>query len=250
MKRILYSIVLLIIPIYAHADVNSRMASRAPVQIDCAPLNPPRQPSEQVTLRAKAEIDSLVKKLLSGSFDVGGDAIKKDLLASIPNADKVLEKQMRAYLLCLAMKQNPERSPELLTFFLSDALPTYGQSRLANSVIKSHTFPKQGRLSLSSQEANVFDNGAIVFDITIDMVNLNEQGRRAANLNKSDSSLQPEIGVLLTYEPRRGTSQQFESTFFLRQTKKFQLGNRRFALTLTDIYEGTSTAEFLVQHLK
>jgi len=248
MKNSLLKVLLLAVSGYAFADGTYRSTT---VDINCEPLNPPRQTSTEVEARAKAGVETLLKRLpiLSGEGGIEGKFSQEDLLKGIPNADRIMEAQLRAYLVCEAIRQSPNQTLELLQIFYGQILPAYGQAKIAPSVVPVKPFPNNGRITLLTGASNLFDRGTLFIELDPTNAQTADDEYKKDAANKAPEG--PAVSIDITYKPKLGPEQHsIPQKFHLNDVRKYNFGDKKFSLKFVEYYDGSGSADFEVQQLK
>lgn len=135
------------------------------IPINCEPLAPKQTPSTEVENQIKAGLDVFAKRFITGSGEISTKVSRSDLLANVPNADKVIIAQTAAYLFCVTYVRNGD--PKAITQFATQVLPALGYKNEMKKVTPVVTFPKNGSISFEEDTPVVFDNGAFTMNIYI-----------------------------------------------------------------------------------
>jgi hypothetical protein len=249
MREVIIGTTLALIAASASADGVGRATA---VEINCDPLIPARQPTTEVETRAKAGVEALLKRIpiLSGEASGNVRITREDLLKGVPNSDRVIESQLRAYLICQAIKQRPDRSLELAQLFVGQVLPAANQNAQAAAVLPSEPFPKSGRITIPPSGSAVFDKGTLVIEASP----LGDDEVRTFFKLKPGEKLMytgPLLNVVVVSKPYGAPEIATPAaTFKLNDARKYSIGGRRFLLTFKELFDGSGTAEFLVQPIQ
>lgn len=215
---------------------------RAPVVVDCKVIAPTQEITREVEIKAQADVDAIVKKILNAG--ASAKYTQEDMKRWMPNSDKVIEKQLRAYLLCVAMQQDPARAADVVELFFTELLPQLDRragQKLAPSL------PKNGKVILQSEQQNLFESGTLSFQITPKMEALDETSRKISGLSKKDPLEQWQVPMDIIYRPVNGEAISRSTVFVVKQKRTFYFGGHGFSMTLLDVYDGNNAAAFLVQ---
>jgi hypothetical protein len=216
-------------------DANADSIIGSPPKMDCAPLAPKNTPSEEIKTNVYLQIEGISKRLFEGAVGAGGIYTKQDLLAKIPNADKVLVAQLSAYFLCEAARSHSALNLSVVSMFVNQVLPIIDPNVKQKRIIDIRPFPVNGEIDLHGDETKLFDGGQIALMTLVDK-----------------SMRKPRALIYLTYTKSDGTTEYIDNKddgVLLGRTRKYFLPNKRFSLTFKEYFDGTGTAVFQVKKI-